>query len=124
MSGLLLIILGPKNPPKRPKTPNNDHIMLQISLECVFVYFRYKWIENKANVSKMEHGWETGAKRSNMEHYRIYSTQLEAFIEELKSRRQSRECDMGGGMEIRNKTLLIKLPLTRHQTTQNSLFTL
>lgn len=44
------------------KNTENDQIyqiILQISLVCVFVYFRYKRMENKAKVSKMEFGWET-----------------------------------------------------------------
>ena len=54
MSGLLLIILYPENQ-KNDQNIQIEQIIFQISVECVFMCFRYERIENKAKVDKTEH---------------------------------------------------------------------
>ena len=76
------------------KNTKNDHIMLQISLESVFVYFRYKMVENKANLSKTEHGWD--CKR-----YRIDSTH---FLRKTKKNGQEVKAEVNPGNVTWRKT--------------------
>lgn len=48
----------PEKATKMTKNTQKDHIILQILLECVFMCFKYKRIENKAKVDKTELEWE------------------------------------------------------------------
>ena len=53
---ILHISFLPFSESKQPKTLKNDQIMSQISLECVFVYFRYKGLktdEKRAKYAEM-----------------------------------------------------------------------